>query len=147
MKEIDLVQAMASWINLAYTAGQWWITVTTALIVATYFAAKHIPPWFFALIVLLYILTAISVVFEVSDYSVQAYSYAVRLSEFRTANHIRLNQLEPGTILGPINSFINYAVFALGSISAAAYSYIHWRSARSAETSAPTAPSRATSVD
>jgi hypothetical protein len=147
MKEIDLIQAMASWINLAYTAANWWITVTTALIVATYFAAKHIPAWFFALIVLLYLLTAISVVFEVSDYSVQAYSYGVRLAELRAASHIRLNQLEPGTVLGPINSFVNYAVFVLGSISAVAYSYIHWRRARSSETSAPTAPSSGRSVD
>ena len=106
MKEIDLIQAMASWINLAYTAANWWITVTTALIVATYFAAKHIPAWFFALIVLLYLLTAISVVFEVSDYSVQAYSYGVRLAELRAASHIRLNQLQPGTVPGPINKYI-----------------------------------------
>ncbi len=41
MKEIDYVQAVATWINLSYTAGQWWITLTTALLVATYFAARH----------------------------------------------------------------------------------------------------------
>src|SRR5690242_15784137 len=87
MKEIDFIQAVAAWINLSYAAGQWWITVTTALLVATYFAARHIPPWFFALILLLYVLTAFSVVSEFAQYTGLSRDYGARLAELRAANH------------------------------------------------------------
>lgn len=147
MKEIDLVQAMASWINLAYTAGQWWITVTTALVVATYFAAKHIPAWFFALVVLLYILTSVSIMYEVSAYTTLAFNYGTRLAEFRAQTHVRSTEFEPGSVVAFFNGWINYVVFALGSVSAVSYSYIHWRSERSAQSSAPTGSARGTSVN
>lgn len=129
MKEIDLVQAVAAWINLSYVAGQWWITITTALLIATYFAARHIPSWLFAVIVLLYILTVLSVVSEYAQYAGQAKIYAVRLAEFRAANHLP-SQVEPYWNFSTINTWNIYAVFILGSFSAAIYSFALWRNAR-----------------
>ena len=128
MKEVDFVQAVALWINLSYTAGQWWITVTTALLVATYFAAKHIPAWFFGVILLLYLLTAFSVVTEFAQYSSQAEAYGARLIDFRAANHVSHAPVEPYLHFGTINTLVNFAVFILGSLSAATYSFVHWRS-------------------
>ena len=132
MKEIDLIQALTSVINLSYTAGQWWITVTTALLVATYFAAKHIRPWFFAVILLLYLLTAVSVIFEVNQYAGLAEDYGIQLVAFRAANHIPHADFEPFPNFGIINSVITYAVFTLGSLGAATFSFLHWRNARNA---------------
>ena len=133
MTEIDLIQASASWINLAYTTGQWWITVTTALVVATYLAAKHIPAWLFGLIVVLYLITAISVIFEFKVYSDLAISYGVRLSQLRAVNHELASNLEPSPILRGINGAANYIIIALGTIGAMSFSFIHWRKARSAQ--------------
>lgn len=130
MTESELVQASISWISLSYTASQWWLTVTTALIVATYFAAKHIPPWFFAIIILLYAVTALSAIFEVTIYGAIAESYGKRLAESRTSGHAPRVEVEPGSVLGTINGMVNYAVFILGTFSATTYSFVHWRSAR-----------------
>lgn len=132
MHEIDLIQAVSVWINLSYTAAQWWITVTTALVVATYFAAKHIPPWLFGLVVLLYLLTSASAVLEVAWYGDISQSYAQRLAEVRSANHDIKVDLEPGGMLGIVNSLINYGVFVFGTLAAAAFSFVHWRAARKA---------------
>ena len=130
MTEFELVQAVISWINISYTASQWWLTVTTALIVATYFAAKHIPPWFFAIIVLLYLLTAVSAIFEVTIYSSVSESYGRRLAELYTSGHAPHVLVEPGSVLGTINGIVTCAVFILGTFSASAFSFLHWRSAR-----------------
>ena len=130
MKEIDYVQAVATWINLSYTAGQWWITLTTALLVATYFAARHIPPWFFALILLLYLLTAVSVISEFAQYSGLSRSYGNRLAELLAAGHVSGAKIDPYANFPSVNTLINYTVFILGSISAAIFSFIHWRNAR-----------------
>lgn len=130
MKEIDYVQAVATWINLSYTAGQWWITLTTALLVATYFAARHIPPWFFALILLLYLLTAVSVISEFAQYSGLSRSYGARLTELLAASHVSGAKLDPYANFASVNTILNYTVFILGSISAAIFSFIHWRNAR-----------------
>ncbi|MEI9886201.1 MAG: hypothetical protein WDN08_06805 [Rhizomicrobium sp.] len=132
MKEIDIIQAFASCITLSYTAGQWWITVTTALLVATYFAAKHIRPWFFAAILLLYLFTCLSVVLEEMQYNGLAQDYGVQLVAFRIANHIPDPNIEPFPNYGVFVAFINYAVFILGSFGAATYSFLHWRGARKA---------------
>lgn len=130
MKEIDYVQAVATWINLSYTAGQWWITLTTALLVATYFAARHIPPWFFALILLLYLLTAVSVISEFAQYSGLSRSYGNRLAELLAASHVSGAKIDPYANFASVNTILNYTVFILGSISAAIFSFIHWRNAR-----------------
>ena len=130
MQEIDLVQASISWINLSYTAAQWWLAVTTALIVATYFAGKSIPPWFFCIIVLLYILTSMSAVFEVTVYSSMAGAYGRRLADLRAASHAARVEVEPGSGIGDINGYVNDAVFILGTFSAVTYSFLQWRSAR-----------------
>jgi hypothetical protein len=132
MSEIDLNQAAIGWINLAYTSGQWWITVTTALVVATYLGAKHIPTPLFGLIVALYILTAISVLFEFKEYGDLAISYGLRMSQLRAQNHEFASNLEPSAILRWINGWTNYAIFALGTVGAIAFSFLHWRQARSA---------------
>jgi hypothetical protein len=130
MKEIDLVQAIATWINLSYTAGQWWITVTTGMLVATYFAAKYIPAWFFVIILLLYLLTAASVISEFTQYTQLSQSYGVRLTELRAAGHVSRPEIDPYANFASINVLVNYAVFVFGSLSAAIYSFLHWRNAR-----------------
>lgn len=132
MHEIDLIQAVSIWINLSYTAAQWWITVTTALVVATYFAAKHIPPWFFGLILLLYILTATSAAFESAWYASFSASYGARLEQVRAAVHDIPNDIRPSASLAIVNRFANYAVFAVGTFCAAGFSFLHWRVARRA---------------
>lgn len=132
MTEADLVQATVSLINLAYTTGQWWITVTTALVVVTYLAAKHIPAWLFAVIVTLYILTAVSVMFEFSEYSELAFSYGLRMTQTRIANHELASNTEPSAVLRQINAAMNYVIIALGTFAAIAFSFIHWRKTRAA---------------
>jgi hypothetical protein len=133
MHEIDLIQAVSIWINLSYTAAQWWITVTTALVVATYFAAKHIPPWFFYLIMFLYVLTAASGAFESAWYASYAASYGMELNQVRAAAHDVQNDIAPGAGFAFVNRFANYAVFAVGTFCAAAFSFVHWRHARKDE--------------
>lgn len=132
MTEVDLSQISTSWAALAYTSSQWWLTVTTALIVATYLAAKHIPRWMLALIALLYILTAISVIFEVSEYSELAYSYGVRMTELRIAHHEIGAGGEPNALWRYLNNALNLSIFAIGSLGALAFSFIHWRKVRAA---------------
>jgi hypothetical protein len=130
MTESDLSQAVVNWIGMSYTASQWWLTVTTALIVATYFAAKHVRPWFFAIIILLYVLTALSAIFEVAAYGELAESYAGRLAQLRATTHAARLGVEPGSPLTTVNAAVNYAVFVLGTFSAVVFSFVHWRSAR-----------------
>jgi uncharacterized RDD family membrane protein YckC len=130
MTEIDLSQAVTSWAALAYTSSQWWLTVTTALVIATYLAARHIPAWLFALVALLYVLTAISVIFEVSEYSQLSYSYSMRLTDLRVANHEIGAVSEPSALSRYLNNFLNLSIFAVGSLGALAFSFIHWRKAR-----------------
>lgn len=132
MKEIDLIQATIGWITLSYTAGQWWITVTTALVIATYLAAKHIPAWLFVLVVFLYLLTAVSVLFEFKEYSDLAFSYGVRMTEMRIANHDLGSAAEPSAAWRAINGWANYVIIAIGTIGAISFSFIHWRRVRSA---------------
>ncbi|MGH6908660.1 MAG: hypothetical protein ACREEG_00610 [Phenylobacterium sp.] len=130
MQEIDLIQAVTSWIGLSYTAAQWWLTATTALVVATYLAAKHIKPWFFSIVILLYVTTSVSAIFEVTVYADMAEAYGRRLTEVRALGHTPRVEVEPGSFPTNINSILNYVVFVLGTFSAATYSFIHWRSVR-----------------
>lgn len=127
MKEIDLIQAYYGAINLAYTASTWWLTVSTALVVATYFAAKHIPGWLFATTIALYALTAVSAIYELIGYSNMAENYGVHLARLQVPAHPSISE---GA--GFINASINYAVLVLGSVSAAAFAYVTWRGARKA---------------
>jgi phosphatidylglycerophosphate synthase len=130
MSEIDLIQAVTGWIGLSYTAAQWWLTVTTALILATYFAAKHVPAWLFSIIIALYAITSMSAIFEVSAYGSLAGSYASRLADIRAMSHAPLAEVEPASHPWVINGWVNSAVFILGSFSAVSFSFIHWRGAR-----------------
>jgi len=130
MHEIDLIQAVSIWVNLSYTAAQWWITVTTALVIATYFAARHIPPWFFVLVVLLYILTAASGAFESAWYASYATSYGVQLTQVRVAAHDVKTDIDPNFTLALVDRYANYAVFAVGTFCAVGFSFLHWRFVR-----------------
>jgi hypothetical protein len=130
MKEMDLIQAAIGFINLSYTAGQWWITVTTALVVATYLAAKHIPAWLFALIALLYVLTAVSVLFEFKEYSDLAVSYGVRMTQLRVLNHDMGTAVEPSAAWRFTNAWTNYFIIAIGTLVATSFSFLHWRKVR-----------------
>jgi len=132
MSEIDLIQAYSSSISLAYTSAQWWIAVSTALVVATYFAAKHIPSWLFAVIIALYLTTSVSALWETTVYGGMADQYWLRLTQFRDAHHVP--QFEPGggPILAALNPYFTYAVIALGTISAAMFAFVRWRQERTA---------------
>ncbi len=130
MTEADLNQAITSWGSLAFASSQWWLTVTTALVVATYLAAKHIPLWLFALIAALYVLTAVAVIFEVATYSELSYDYGVRLAELRSANHEFGAGNLPAAFWRHFDNFLVDAIFVLGSLGAIAFSFIHWRKAR-----------------
>jgi len=130
MKEIDFIQAYYGAISLAYTASTWWLTVSTALVVATYFAAKHIPGWLFATTIALYALTAISAIYELIGYSNMAENYGVHLAALQAPAQSAISQGG-----GFINATINYAVLVLGSVSAAAFAYVTWRGARKAAAS------------
>jgi len=127
MSEIDLVQALGVSLNLGYTTATWWLTVSTAIVVATYFAGRHIPPWLMGVTLMLYVLTAASCILELVDYSHMAEDYAARL----VALHVHHEQAFGfGRVVGGLNSFVNYAILALGSLSAASYSFVTWRGAR-----------------
>jgi hypothetical protein len=130
MSEADIFQAYYNAIGLSYTAVQWWVTVSTALVVATYFAAKHIPHWLFGLIILLYLMTATSSIYEERLYTGIAELYGTRLAAAWAANHI----VPPGAnaLLGAINSVANVSVFVLGTAAAISFSFVTWRSARQA---------------
>jgi MFS superfamily sulfate permease-like transporter len=130
VSEIDLIQASATWATLAYTTSQWWVTVTTALVLATYFAAKHIAPWFLGVIFVLYVLTAISVIFELSEYSEVSLSYGIQMTQMRVAHHEIGTSADANFILRLINNYINYAIIAIGTFAAIAFSFIHWRKER-----------------
>jgi hypothetical protein len=132
MTEIDLIQASSIWINLAYAAGQWWITVTTAMVLAVYFAAKQIAPWFLGLIVLLYLLAATSAVFEMSVYTQLALGYGVQVTQMRIAHHELSATVEPSFALRLINGYTNYLIVAIGTFGAIGFSLIHWRKVRAA---------------
>src|SRR5678816_2894850 len=97
MKEIDLIQAVIGWVGLSYTAAQWWLTATTALVVATYLAAKHIKPWFFSIVIVLYVTTSASAIFEVTVYADLAQAYGRRLTELRALSPAPRVEVEPGS--------------------------------------------------
>jgi hypothetical protein len=128
MNESELVQAYYGAINLAYTTSTWWVTASTALVVATYFAAKHIPTWLIVVILVLYITTAASVLYELHGYNDMATDYGQRLALMRGANKV----LGPAAASGGslLNAVALYAVIVLGSIAAAAFSFVTWRGAR-----------------
>lgn len=128
MSEIDLIQAYYGAINLAYTTSTWWLTLSTALVVATYFAGKHIPPWLMIVILLLYATEAFSVIYEVTGYSSLSLEYAQRLAQLRGGSQVLSTSVANGN--GLLNSIANYAVIGLGSLAAAAFSFVTWRGAR-----------------
>jgi hypothetical protein len=128
MSEIDLIQAYYGAVNLCYTTTTWWLTVSTALVVATYFAGKHIPAWLIAIVLALYAVNAGSVYFELTGYSNMAVDYAVRISELPGTHHGVSDEI--GLRSGLLNSVANYGVVILGSIAAAAFSFVTWRNAR-----------------
>jgi len=130
MNELDLNQAVIGWIGLSYTAAQWWLTVTTALILATYFAAKQVPAWLFLIIIVLYLVTATSAILEIYGYISLSDSYSRRLSEIRSTNHAPAAELEPNSGFWNFNGLLNYSVFILGTLAAISFSFIHWRGAR-----------------
>ena len=132
MTEADLSQISSSWAALAYTSSQWWLTITTALVVATYLAAKHIPRWLMALIAVLYILTAISVIFEVSMYTELSSSYGDRMMQLRFAHHDVSAASEPSGLWKFLNNMLNLSIFAIGSTAALVFSFVHWRKERAA---------------
>lgn len=127
MTEIDLVQAYYGAINLAYTTSTWWITVSTALVVATYFAGKHIPIWLFTMTIILYLLSSASAVFELNGYSQLALSYGARLFALHAPGHVVGNDASSS---GAVNVILNCAVIVLGTISASAFAFVTWRGAR-----------------
>lgn len=131
MGEIDLIQANYGAINLAYTTSTWWLTISMALVVGAYFAARHIGAWFLTVILSLYLLTAASVIYELHGYSTMAIDYAERLAALRGgAGVVERDVAWRG--LGLMNADLNYCVIFLGSVSAAAYTYVTWRGARRA---------------
>src|SRR3569832_1409790 len=132
MSEIDLIQAYYGALNLAYTTSTWWVTLSTALVVATYFAGKHIPGWLMVIVLALYITTAGSVMYELRGYSDMALDYGTRLAQMRGAGPVVASLAACAG--GMLNTVANYAVITLGSVCAAAFSFVSWRGARAAAT-------------
>ena len=135
MSEAELIQAYYGSINLAYTTTTWWLTLSTALVVATYFAGKHIPMWLMGVVLFLYAIEAFSVVYELSGYSALALDYAHRLAQLHGAPEALNNAAASGS--GMLNSIANYAVVGLGSLAAASFSFVTWRGARAAIAAKP----------
>ena len=129
MSEAEMLQAYYNAVSLAYTASQWWLTVSTALVVATYFAAKHIPHWLFGIVILLYVLTAVSCIYEVNGYSYMAELYLQRLAVIWNTDHVVFPNVG-GPVATFANNYANLGIFVLGSISAAMFSFVTWRGAR-----------------
>ncbi|HEX2591759.1 MAG TPA: hypothetical protein VHL34_09705 [Rhizomicrobium sp.] len=131
MSEIDLIQAYNGSIGLAYTTSTWWLTISTALVVAIYFAARHIPPWLMAVSVVLYAVTALSVLWELHLYSSMATNYAAQLVAIDFAKG-HASRFAMDWNLGYVNTYANYGVLVLGSLAAAAFAFVTWRTARHA---------------
>ena len=132
MTESESMNAMTQAIQLAYTTGQWWLTITTALVVGVFFASKLIPRWLFVLILILYGLTVYSIMVESAGYYELAADYGDSLHVLRAARHApAFGVLDPVT--GFLNSIANYLVFACGSVGAVAYCITIWRRAKKTE--------------
>jgi hypothetical protein len=125
------MSAMVQAIQLAYTTGQWWVTMTTALVVGVFFAGKFIPRWLFVLVLILYALTVYSIIVESAAYDELASDYGASLAALRAARHApAFGTLDPVT--GFINEIANYLVYVCGSLGAVAYCITIWRRERGA---------------
>lgn len=129
MNESELIQAWNGSIALAYTASQWWVTASFALVVSMHFAAKHIPRGLFYTIVVLYLATALSSIYELASYAALSGYYGERLSEYRAAHHIAY-EIRENSVFTIFNGLVNYVVLILASVAAVAYSFVAWRAAR-----------------
>ncbi len=109
MSEIDLIQAYNGTMGLAYTTSTWWLTISTALVVAIYFAARHIPPWLMTVALLLYAITALSVLWELHLYSSMATTYAAQIEAVDLAKG-RPSRFAVDWNLGFVNTYANYGV-------------------------------------
>jgi hypothetical protein len=139
MTEAELLGAMTQETQLAYTTGQWWITMTTAFVVGVFFARRVIPLWLFVLILALYVLTVFSVMVESVAYNQLATEYGNALEAIRVARHA------PPLIystLDPVTAFLNliaiYAVYVGGGLGAIAYCVAIWRKAHHVAQTVPT---------
>ena len=138
MTEAELMTATSQAVQLSYLAGQWWLTITTALVVGIFFAGKLVPRWLFILILALYALTVFSIIVESIGYNYLADHYGTLLAGMRDAKSVAppmLSALDP--VVALLNIAANYLIFIFGSLGAVAYCITIWRIARK-ESSAST---------
>jgi len=131
MSEAELMAAMTEATQLVYLCSQWWLTITTALALAIFFAGKLIPRWLFGLILVLYALTVCSVFIEMSTYGLLAADYAARLAEIRSIHELETSADRAlSSALSNVNAVINYVIMTGASIGTVAYCISIWSKAR-----------------
>ena len=130
MTEAELMTATSQAIQLSYLAGQWWLTMTTALVVGVFFAGKLVPRWLFVLILALYALTVFSIIVESIGYANLAGHYGTLLGGMRDSKSVApplFGALDP--VVALINVAANYLIYTFGSLGAVAYCITIWRKA------------------
>jgi hypothetical protein len=131
MSEAELMTAMTQAIQLGYSAGQWWVTITTALLVGVHFAGKLIPRWLFAVILVLYALNVLGVIVESISYNDLSSDYGTKLVDLRLAHHAAPPHLgTENPVVGYIDTLAFYLIYVVGGLSAVAYCITVWRKAR-----------------
>ena len=130
MNEAELTNSFTQMCQLGYSAGQWWVTSSTALIIASYLAAKYIPTWLLVLIFVVYGFSAASAVLEFAYYSEMAGYFVARLQDFRASSNIAQPTLNTEIWMGLIDMPVLFLTFFLGSVGTIVFSLTHWRRVR-----------------
>ncbi len=131
MTDAELYEAMARSIELSYYAGQWWLTISTAFVIAIYFAGKRLNIWVFSVVTLLYASTALSVFLEILGYNRAAAGFGERLAMTMTDSAIPQFASSAAYPLLTVLTF--YSVYVMGTLGVIGFCIVTWREARLTE--------------
>lgn len=132
MSEAELATAAYAILDLTYLHVGWWLTATTALILATYFAGRTLPAWLFAAIILLYVASAFVSIVQYGYAVLETRYYWNRLLAWRAANDVAQSPVSPNSILSAAIIASTFMMLAAGTLIAIAYSFVSWRDSRRA---------------
>lgn len=127
MTEYELSYLATETTNLAYRNIEYWIGLTTALIVVSYLAAGRLPLGLFILMLVLYANMASGVTLEFAGYSASIVELQERLNDARAKDGLApITQFSSGFMAAVLNGS-NFVTLVLGSIGAIWYSIVTWR--------------------
>ena len=128
MSEAELANALAQSITLTFSATTWWFSATSALVLASFLGARHIPLWLFLVVMALYAIVIVLTFYQLAAYWQTAAYYFGRLKSWR-AEHGVAQQPDP-VLSQPLAAGLSVAVLVLGCVGAIAFSVLTWRAAR-----------------